>query len=60
LCYAARDLTLQPNDLAVDRWLRTALHRNFDRILSEPVPANLMELLDDLNPVRQPDRLRRG
>ncbi len=60
LFYASRDLTLQPPDLSVDGWLRATLHRTFDRVLTEPVPADLLGLLDDVNPVRQPARPAEG
>jgi hypothetical protein len=34
---------------AFDSWLETKLHRIFDSVASEPLPADLMKLLDDID-----------
>lgn len=33
---------------AFDAWLETKLHKIFDSVASEPLPQDLMKLLDDI------------
>jgi hypothetical protein len=38
-----------------DRWLNRQLHRIYDPVLGEPVPDEMLRLLDQFGPKPQPD-----
>lgn len=42
-----------PGDRAFDMWLQRSLHRMFDDVASEPIPPELLRLIEE-------DRTRRG
>ena len=37
-----------------DRWLNRQLHRRYDQVLTEPVPDELLRLLDQFEPKPPP------
>jgi hypothetical protein len=53
MVYTQQQVRPEPSDAAwsqtgtaVDRWIKRELQRSYDQILSEPVPDDLLALLD--------------
>ncbi len=40
--------TTRPADPVMDRWLRRQLRLAYDEVVDEPVPAELLDLVDEI------------